>query len=142
MSEKINNIRASESGGEGRTSSIFSEVLKWIGRANSVSETATGSKATKILGPIITVRSISKDAVETNFTDPEQVANFMENPVQNGVESTPVLGPALGVNMDNSKKENGILNTDNLVKSYQQSHNQNMQMYQRILKLNTKQKEK
>jgi RHS repeat-associated protein len=142
MSEKVNVASAGESGGEGKTSSIISEVLKWIGRANSVAETATDSKATKILGPIITVASISKDAVETDFTDPEQVGNFVENSIQNGVESTPVIGPALGVIMDDAKKDDGVLNTDNLVKSYRQSHNQNMQMYQRILKLNTKQKEK
>jgi RHS repeat-associated protein len=116
-------------------------ILKWTGRLNSVVETATDSKAAKVLGPVITTTSIANEMLNTDFSNQEDVSNFVEGAVQDLVESTPVVGPGLGIIMDNAKKEDGAMNTQNLTKSFEQSHNQNKKLYQRILEINQPKKE-
>jgi RHS repeat-associated protein len=116
-------------------------ILKWAGRLNSVIETASDSKASKIAGPLITTTSIANELITTDFSNQEDISNFVESTVQDLVESTPILGPGFGLIMDNAKKEDGIMNTQNLTKSYEQSHNQNKKLYQRILELNQPKKE-
>mgnify|MGYP001627379250 CR=1 FL=1 len=116
-------------------------ILKWAGRLNSVVETATDSKAAKVLGPVITTASIANEMLNTDFSNQEDVSNFVEGAVQDLVESTPVVGTGLGIIMDNAKKEDGVMNTQNLTKSFEQSHNQNKKLYQRILEINQPKKE-
>jgi hypothetical protein len=116
-------------------------ILKWAGRLNSVVETATNSKASKILGPVITTSSIANEMVNNDFSNQEDVSNFVEGAVQDLVESAPVVGPGLGLIMDNAKKEDGAMNTQNLTKSFEQSHYQNKKLYQRILEINQPKKE-
>ena len=116
-------------------------ILKWVGRVNSVVETATDSKAAKVLGPVITTTSIANEMLNTDFSNQEDVSNFVESSVQDLVESAPVVGPGLGLIMDNAKKEDGAMNTQNLTKSFEQSHDQNKKLYHRILEINQPKKE-
>jgi len=134
--------RTVNSGGSPNTNSNARVVGTILGRANSLFETATNSKVSKIAGPIITATTIATDAVTTDFSNNKEVSEFVENTVQNSVENIPVIGPGLGFIMDNAKSEDGILNTQNLKKSYEQSNNQHKKMYQIILDINTKKKEK
>jgi RHS repeat-associated protein len=117
-------------------------ILKWTGRLNSIVETASDSKASKIAGPLITTTSIANRLISTDFSNQDEVSSLVENTVQDLVEITPVVGPSLGLIMDNSKKEDGIMNTQTLTKSYKQSYNQNKKIYRRILQLNQPKKEK
>jgi hypothetical protein len=115
-----------------------------IGRVNNATETLTDKKVvgkviegvekinqvTKVAGPVISITSIALDAAETDFSNPEETANFAENTVQTMVESVPVVGAAAGVIMDDSKKDDGLTNLNNgrITNDYKSSNNQ-MQNY-------------
>src|SRR5690606_17166410 len=126
-------------------SSNDSELAKLLGRGSSVTETGTSqrvmeqtdnvkkvNKFAKKLGPIVTITTVADDAMNTDFEDPEQVGDFVENTVQSALESTPVIGPGLGVLADDAKEEDGVTNVENMAKSYQKSYNDRNQLLQRF----------
>ena len=110
---------------------LIESFSKPVGRGSSVVETATDKKVSKQTGlvkgvnklakktnSIITILSISNDFMSTDFHNSEETGEFIEKTVQNTMEAIPVIGPALGTIADDSKKEDGVTNIDNMSKNY------------------------
>lgn len=90
---------------------------------NSPLKTVMNNTAKKT-GTIATSVSILLDAVTTDFNNPNERSNFVENTVQKTIETLPIVGAPLGVIMDDTKKEDGVTNPKNLVKAYRSVYDQ------------------
>lgn len=136
---KAGSVSKQLEGRKTKAQSDKADALKWTGRVNTTLETVAKDPklktTTKILGPIISAVSIWRDASITDFQNSESTAEFIENTTQTGLESLPLFGPAAGFIMDNARSDNGILNTQNLSKSYSTSLEQR-NAYMQMRKVN------
>ncbi len=92
----------------------------------------------KKIGPVIDAVSVVKDAVETDLDNPQEVGDFVENTLETAVGLTPLIGPGLGVVMDDAKKEDGVTNVENLSNAYQKSFNDRNKLLEMHLKIKKK----
>ena len=105
--------------------------IKTTNTSSSLIETATDkkvinqSKTLKTLNKVAkkgasatAIISVIKDASETDFDNPSDVGDFVENTVQTTVGATPLVGPGLDVIMEDSKKEDGVTNVDNMARNF------------------------
>jgi RHS repeat-associated protein len=67
--------------------------------------------------------SIAKDAATTDFSDNDETADFVENTVQTTVEAAAgPLGSAINLIIEDSKRPNGVTNTENLNRNFQSNY--------------------
>ena len=115
---------------------VVTDVLPDAGKVTNSTETLTDSrvvkgldqvnKVVKVVDPIITVTTIAIDANGTDFSNPDSAGDFVENTVETVIGSTPVIGTAAGVIMEDSKQDDGLTNLSNgrMSGAYKSSYNQ------------------
>lgn len=85
-----------------------------------IKQTAKGIKKNAgIIGDIATGIELTNEAVNTDFSDPEQTGDFVETVAQEAVETASgPLAPAVKILLEDAKSPTGVTNTENMARTF------------------------